>query len=239
MSTKTTSVDSIKSKENVMEGKNALSNISAARIMASIFGVLAGLGGLTHGIGEMLQGNITPSGVFIDSWTQGPIATHMGGDPGMTIVPNLLITGVLAIVVSLVTIAWAVAFVQRKHGGAVLILLSIAMILVGGGFGSPIVGILAGIAGTSINKPLTWWSNHLSVKAQRFLAQLWPWVFGVSFINGVFLFVGSIILVYSFGWGNADVYLNSFFFAVVSLLLAIITGIGYDLQSRERGGTPC
>lgn len=239
MSTKTTSVDSIKSKENVMEGKNALSNISAARIMASIFGVLAGLGGLTHGIGEMLQGNITPSGVFIDSWTQGPIATHMGGDPGMTIVPNLLITGVLAIVVSLVTIAWAVAFVQRKHGGAVLILLSIAMILVGGGFGSPIVGILAGIAGTSINKPLTWWRNHLSVKAQRFLAQLWPWVFGVSFINGVFLFVGSIILVYSFGWGNADVYLNSFFFAVVSLLLAIITGIGYDLQSRERGGTPC
>jgi len=202
-----------------MEGKNVLTNISAARSVASTFGVLAGLGGLTHGIGEMLQGNIAPSGMFIVSWTQGPIATHMGGDPGMSIVPNLLITGVLAIVVSLITITWAVAFVQRKHGGAVLILLSIAMLLVGGGFGSPIIGILAGIAGTSINAPLTWWRTRLAGNARYLLAQLWPWVFGVALINGVFLFVGAIFLVYAFG----------------SLLLTIITGVAYDLRSSEHG----
>jgi hypothetical protein len=216
-----------------MEGKNVSTHINAARTVASTFGVLAGLGGLTHGVGEMLQGNITPGGMFIDSWTQGPIAAHMGGDPAMTIVPNLLITGVLATIVSLATIAWAAALVQRKRGGTVLILLSIAMLLVGGGFGSPIIGTLAGIAGTSINAPLTWWRARLSGKVGHFLAQLWPWVFGVALINGVFLFVGAIILVYAFGWGNEDVYLNSFFFAVVSLLLTIITGIAYDLQSRE------
>jgi hypothetical protein len=218
-----------------MEGKNASTNISAARIAASTFGVLAGLGGLTHGVGEMLQGNIPSNGMFIDSWTQGPIATHMGGDPAMTIVPNLLITGGLATIVSLATVAWAAAFVQRKHGGAVLILLSIAMLLVGGGFGSPIIGTLAGIAGTSINAPLTWWRTRLAGNAGRFLAQLWPWVFGVAFINGVFLFVGAIFLVYAFGWGNEDLYLNSFFFAVVSLLLTIITGVAYDLQPGEHG----
>jgi hypothetical protein len=39
--------------------------------------------------------------------------------------------------------------------------------------------------------------------------------------------------VYAFGWGNKDLYLNSFFFAVVSLLLTILTGIAYDLQSIE------
>ena len=217
-----------------MEGKNASTNISAARIAASTFGVLAGLGGLTHGVGEMLQGNIPSNGMFIDSWTQGPIATHMGGDPAMTIIPNLLVTGVLATIVSLATIAWAAAFVQRKHGGTVLILLSIAMLLVGGGFGSPIIGTLAGIAGTSINAPLTWWRTRLAGNAGRFLAQLWPWVFGVAFINGMFLFVGAIILVYAFGWGNEDLYLNSFFFAVVSLLLTIITGVAYDLQLSER-----
>lgn len=218
-----------------MKGKNGSTNISAARIVASTFGVLAGLGGLTHGVGEMLQGNIAPSGMFIASWTQGPIATHMGGDPAMTIIPNLLITGVLATIVSLATIAWAAAFVERKRGGAVLILLSIAMLLVGGGFGSPIIGILAGMAGTSINAPLTRWRTRLAGKAGHFLAQLWPWVFGVALINGVFLFVGAIILVYAFGWGNQDVYLNSFFFAVVSLLLTIITGVAYDLRSGEHG----
>jgi hypothetical protein len=152
-----------------------------------------------------------------------------------TFVPNLLITGVLATIVSLVTIVWAAAFVQSKHGGTILILLFIAMLLVGGGFGSPIIGILAGIAGTSINAPLTWWRARLADTVGRLLAQLWPWVFGVALINGVFLFVGAIILVYAFGWGNEDVYLNSFFFAVVSLLLTIITGIAYDLQPGEQG----
>jgi len=191
------------------------------------------VGGITHGIGEMLQGNVRPSGIMVDSWTQGPIATHMGGDPAMTIVPNLLVTGVLTIVVSLATIAWAVAFVQRKHGGAVLILLFVAMLLVGGGFGSPIIGALAGIAATLINPPLAW-RTRLSGSAGRFLGQLWPWVFGVSLINGVFLFIGSIILVYSFGWGNEDLYLSSFFIAVVSLPPTITTAVAHDLQSGAR-----
>jgi len=62
-----------------MRDKNGLTQRNAARIVASIFGVLAGLGGLTHGIGEVLQGNVAPSGIVINSWTQGPIATNMGG----------------------------------------------------------------------------------------------------------------------------------------------------------------
>ena len=65
-----------------MKGKNAITTFSAARIVASVFGMLAGLGGITHGIGEVLQGNVAPSGIWIYSWTQGPIATNMGGEPG-------------------------------------------------------------------------------------------------------------------------------------------------------------
>jgi hypothetical protein len=50
-----------------MRDKNGLTQRSAARIVASIFGVLAGVGGLTHGIGEVLQGNVAPSGIVINS----------------------------------------------------------------------------------------------------------------------------------------------------------------------------
>jgi hypothetical protein len=92
-------------------------NISAARIIASIFGVLAGLGGITHGIGEILQGNVAPSGIIINSWTKGPIATNLGGEPAMTIIPNLFVTGVLTLIVSLAVVIWAAAFVQKKNGG--------------------------------------------------------------------------------------------------------------------------
>jgi hypothetical protein len=130
--------------------------ISAARCTALTFGILAGLGGLTHGIGEALQGNVRPGGIIIESWTQGPIATHMGGEPGMTIVPSLLVTGILNILVSVAVVVWSL-LVRNRNGGRILIGLSVAMLLVGGGFGPPIIGILAGVAGTMVGRPSRVW----------------------------------------------------------------------------------
>jgi len=212
---------------------------SAARGTALIFGVLAGLGGLTHGIGEVLQGNVKPGGIIINSWTQGPIATNMGGEPGMTIVPNLRITGILTIIISLAVVIWSAAFVQGKSGGRILILLSVLLLLVGGGFGPPIIGILAGVAGTGIGRPSTWWRRRLSSPAWRFLTSAWPWIFGIAVINGVFLVIGSVVLVYFFDLDNPDLFVNSFFFSVLSLSLTVFVGRGYDLRlTGQRLATP-
>jgi hypothetical protein len=216
-----------------MENKSTRTNQSAARIMASTFGFLSGLGGITHGVGEMLQGNVTSSGIVINSWTQGPIATNMGGEPAMAIVPNLLVTGLLTIYFSLVTIVWSVLFVQRKHGGLVLILLSITMLLVGAGFAPPIMGILAGVAGLGINAR-RWWGTRLPINIQSFLAKAWPWIFGICLVNSIFLVIGSIILVVFFDMNKPDLFVNSFFFAIVTLLLSIITGAAYDVQKGNR-----
>jgi hypothetical protein len=217
-----------------MHTKNPQFKFSAARFAASTFGVLAGLGGLVHGIGEILQGSVAPEAIVIASWTQGPIATHMGGEPAMTVVPNLLLTGLLTSLVSLAVITWSVWFVERKHGGLVLILLSLAMLLVGGGFAPPLMGILAGVAGLGINSPHSWWRTHLPVSVRRMFAKLWPWVFGICALNGVFLVIGSLILVFVFDLNNPDLFVYSFFFAVLSLLLTILTGIAYDIQRDER-----
>jgi hypothetical protein len=75
----------------------------------------------------------------------------------MTVIPNLFITGVLAIICSLVVLLWAAMFVQRQHGGFVLILLAIALAVVGGGFVTLLFGLAAGAAGTRIRAPLVWW----------------------------------------------------------------------------------
>ena len=217
-----------------MLSRHAPANLSAAGIAASTFGLLAGLGGLTHGVGEILQGNVAPAGIFIDSWTRGPIATNMGGEPGITVVPNLLVTGVLTVVVSLAVIVWSLAFVGRRHGGLVLILLSTLMLLVGGGIGPPIIGALAGVAGLGIRAPHAWSREHLPVSVRRFLAGSWPWLFGVCAVNGVFLVVGSVILVYLFGLNTPDLFVGSFFFAVLSLLLTVLAGVSYDVQRIGR-----
>ena len=213
-----------------MEGKNALTNISALRFVASAFGILAGMGGITHGVGEVLQGNVAPDGIWIYSWTQGPIATNMGGEPGISIVPNLLITGILTLIVSFAIIIWATAFIPRKNGGLILILLSVILLLVGGGVGPPIIGILAGVAGLGINAPLGWWRKNLSIRVQRFLAALWPWLFIIALANGVLLVIGSLILVYFFDLNNPNLFMGSFFFTIIFLLLLNVTGRAYDIQ---------
>jgi hypothetical protein len=49
------------------------------------------------------------------------------------VLPNLLVSGVLTAIIALALAIWSTAFVQRRGGGLVLILLSVALLLVGGG----------------------------------------------------------------------------------------------------------
>lgn len=218
-----------------MEDNRLFGNLSAARLTATIFGVLGGFGGLIHGIGETLQGNVAPGGIFFESWSRGPIYDHMGGDPAMSLVPNLLITGILAIVVSLVVMIWSAAFVGRKRGGLVLIGLMIVLLLVGGGVGPIVVGVLAGVAGLGIDAPHTFWRERLSSPVRRTLAALWPWLFAVSLISGLTLFVVALILMAVFDVGNSDQYFGLFQLTFVALLLSVIAGPAYDAGRGEEG----
>jgi len=205
---------------------------NATKVTVATFGALAGLAGLEHGIGETLQGNRAPDGMLIVSWPGSAFFRIVAGEPAMTIVPNLLVTGILAILVSLVFLVWVTMFVQRKHGGLVLILLSLVMLLVGGGFGPPLLGIILGVAATRINAPLTWWRAPLSRGARHFLRTLWPWSFVAGFIAWLFLFPGSTLLGYFFGVNNPNLIPILFFFALGFLLLTVLTGFVYDTQRQ-------
>ena len=65
------------------------SKTTASKTAAIVFGILAGFGGLIHGIGEVLQGNVATPGLWIESWAQGPIYENMGGEPGITVLPTV------------------------------------------------------------------------------------------------------------------------------------------------------
>ncbi len=111
-------------------------------MLAVLFlGLFAGIGGASHGPGEMLQGGNEPSGLMIRAW---PGLTALDGEPAMTFIPNYLVTGVLAIVIGLVVATWTTTSVGTMNGGLVLILLSMLMLFVGAGLMPPIPGIIAG-----------------------------------------------------------------------------------------------
>ena len=105
-------------------------------------GIFAGLGGATHGPGEILQGNIAPTDIMIKAW---PSLTALNGEPAMTVLPNFIVAGILTIIVGLLVATWAGKFVERKTGGLELTLLSIVMLLVGGGIIPPFFGVAAGL----------------------------------------------------------------------------------------------
>src|SRR5512135_3094637 len=153
---------------------------NATKVFASTFGAIMALAGIEHGIGEVLQGNVAPAGIMILSWPDSVFFRSLGGEPAMTIIPNLLVTGILAILISLIMLVWATLFIQRKNGGLILILISIVMLLVGGGIFPPILGIMLGAVGTRINAPLTWWRAHLSVGLRHLLGKMWPWSFAAG-----------------------------------------------------------
>jgi len=198
---------------------------SATRIGVSAVGVLCGLAGVEHGVGEVLQGNVATSGFVIYAWQ--PSSPLFGEEPAVTIIPNVLATGILAIIVGLLVTLWSVAFVQRKNGGLVLLLLSILQFFVGGGIAPLIPAIAAGVAATRINSPLTWWRAHLPVKAGRVLAKLWVW----SLI--AFSFLYSSLLLSRFFYGtNVELALNLGDLTLGLIFLTFFAGFAYDVQRR-------
>ena len=144
----------------------------ATRTVASWLGVFAGIGGPEHGIFEIMRGNARPEGVMIASMGPPcrPEEVWHACEPAMTVIPNYLVTGILATILGLVTIVWAAFFVGRRRGGLVLILLSVALLLVGGGLFPPLIGIVAGVVGTRIHAQPSKRTTGLS----RFAACLWP-----------------------------------------------------------------
>jgi hypothetical protein len=152
----------------------------ATRITAALLGVFAGIGGPEHGVFEIMRGNVWPRGLIITSMGPpcNPEEVWHACEPAMTVIPNFLVTGVLATIVGVITMVWAAAFVHKKRGGVILIALSVALLLVGGGLFPPVIGVVAGITGMWINTPITREPTRLS----GFLAGLWPWPLVVFYV---------------------------------------------------------
>ena len=151
-----------------------VSKIRAAKLSAVCLSILGALAGFWHGFFEMLQGNISPESIRIASIGPSQRFWEHGREPALTIIPNFMITGILAMVISLLIIVWAIAFIDKKYGLWGLILLSVMLLLFGGGFAPPTYMILAIIAAVRLNKPLKWRYGQFSHKLKNFLARLWP-----------------------------------------------------------------
>ena len=200
----------------------------AIRVVASSFGAFAGFGGIEHGIFEIMQGNVAPGGVTISSIGPPcvPELAWNACEPAITLLPNFLATGILAVVLGVATMVWSLFFIHRRRSGLVLFLLSLALLLFGGGIFPPVIGMIGAAVATRIDAPILWWRQRLSGSAGRFLAGFWPWIVIVLFVA---LF-GQFIVGHFF---NDFLLRNGWLILVLIplvLVLTVLSAFAWDVQ---------
>ena len=201
---------------------------SATRVVASTFGVIVGLAGLEHGVGEILQGNVAPPGLMFESWPHSGLLRIMAGEPAMSVFPNLLLSGILTVLVSLATIVWSAAFLGNRHGGFVLMLLSVFLLLTGGGIAPPLMGLFVGGAATRIRNPLRRWRASRQRTRPPLLARLWPYLLVVSVIGYLALLPGIPLMSQFIQIEDPAIVAYLALFSLSTLVLALLASLVSD-----------
>ena len=194
----------------------------ATRTVAAWLGVVGGIAGLEHGYFAFIQGNTPIPGLAFPSWGPPCVPEEIwhACEPAMSIIPNFLITGILAILFSVILIVWARWFIQHRHGGWVQMALSVLLLLFGGGFFPPIIAFVGGLAGRQINRPLSGKPARLT----RFAAKLWPW----SLVVFVAWTLGQFPVGHFFNDFLQSIMYISLLVILTSLSLSVYTAYAYD-----------
>jgi hypothetical protein len=194
----------------------------AIRVTVSTFGVIAGLAGIEHGVGEILQGNTRPEGITFESWPDSAAFDVLSGEPAMSAVPSLLVSGLLTVLVSVALIVWATRHIERPRGGLVLIGISLVLLLVGGGFGPPLLGLILGVTATKMDAPPRWLRHPQ-------LASMWSVTLVMAVATWLLLMPGLVLLEAAVEIPDpASVVARVLIAAVTMLALAIASAFAHD-----------
>jgi hypothetical protein len=120
-----------------------------------MFGVVMSLAGLEHGIGNLLQGNVPLAGMMFEPWPGFDAFNPMAGEPAVSVIPDLRVSCLLTVLISLTVPTWPLASLATGYGGLIPVSLSLVLLLVGCGVAPPVVGMMVGAAATQINRPVS------------------------------------------------------------------------------------
>lgn len=193
-----------------------------------VFGALTAFAGVEHGVGEMAQGSVPPGAVLFESWPQVAAFEPLSGEPAMSLVPNLLVSGVLSVVVA-TAFGWvAVHRPDRRHSAQLLLGLSLLLLLVGGGFGPPLLGALTALLAARLGAT----PARRPGRVTRRGARLWPWPLVAAAGSFLALVPGTAVLYLASGRSSPTVV------AVLTATAFIATPLAmWTARAGDRVGT--
>ncbi|WP_347355092.1 hypothetical protein [Intrasporangium sp.] len=163
---------------------------TATLLTVRVLGLLAALNGLDHGVGAITQGPGSPPNRLFQSWANVDAFDPLGGEPALTLIPDLLVSGLLAVLTAITLGAWATVCPERRHSGLVIVGLSLLLLLVGGGFGPPLLGIVVGLLAMRIGSM----TSRPVGPVTRLAARLCPWPLVVAALCFLGLVPGTMLL---------------------------------------------
>src|SRR3974390_1048860 len=91
---------------------------TGTRTIASTLGVLVGIGSIDHGILECLQGFRPTPDLLVYALGSGYRWTvwKQGGEGALTLIPNFLLSGIIATLLGLPIIVWSLRFIASRRG---------------------------------------------------------------------------------------------------------------------------
>ncbi len=198
-------------------------DISRTRLFVTIQGVLFGLIGMTHGLYEIMQGNVPTGGYLLDK---------IGA---FTVIHNFLLTGIAAVCVGLLIAVWTVAFLPGKYGPLVFLFLALLLFLVGGGFAPMLFFVITFLVSTRLGKPLNGWQRISSPAFRERLAGLWPGFFIAGYL---FLLTGIAIwliltppgTIFEEHQTNYFICWAALIIGLILQMLTIVSGFSFDIE---------
>ena len=207
----------------------------ATRTIVATLGTIFGISGMSHGFFEILQGDIPTGGLFISAIGEAQKMWPHGNEYAFTLIPNFLITGIVAMIVGLTIIVWSLGFVHKRNGSTIFILLFVLLLLVGGGIAQTLFFPWIWLISTRINKPLLWWRKILPLKIQKPFGKLWPWSLIISSALLVFVLeIGVTGFVPTVNDPEAvlSIMLSCLGMEVIVLPLTFVSGFAHDIAMR-------
>lgn len=198
-------------------------------ILYRTLGVLAGVMGMEHGLGEVWQGNRPTGGIFIESWPGSAFFEIMAGEPAMTLIPNYLATGLLAIFFSCLFLF--VVLRPRPDLRVVLAVLGL-MLITGSGFGPPLVGLIVVLIALKRDSPLRGW-RKLPAGLHATLRDMWPWSFGLCMLGWLMIFPGAALIAHFTGRDDASLMFVPISVGFALIPVTLLLGFSRDVLRRE------
>lgn len=206
------------------------------RITASVIGALLGLAGIVnHGIFEILQGNTSTNGFYIEAISVAHRYWLHGTEGAFTIIHNFLITGICVFFVGTAIIVWSLRYTHLKYWTKVFLMLLILLTLVGGGIGHIILFLPTWALAININKSLDWWEKMMSARLRKTLSDLWKFSLLVTTISWLILMELGIFGYFP-GQTDPDIILNIvygfLFFSAVLVCITFICAFAGVIEDR-------